>query len=153
MICQRIGLSLIESKIPLHIFLFLRPVQREVFPSALKWVGFFCDHVSEFPFPDMKKNFILSSSTRLWLFVSANCLRGALNTTISELFNTYIVLATQVIYCICRKISLKKENITDRYFRKLIPQEIDLVQTQILKQVNLIHHILFIELFNFRAFL
>ena len=54
-------------KIPFHIILFLKLDQNEVVISAIKWVGFFCDHVSDFSFPD-----ILSLSLTTFFETPAN---------------------------------------------------------------------------------
>ena len=40
----------IDSRILFHVFLFLRPVHRDVVKLIIKWVVFFFDHVSNFFF-------------------------------------------------------------------------------------------------------
>ena len=66
-ICEKIGSSLINLEIPLEIVLFLRPVQREVVTSAIKWMAFFCNHVSDFSFPDINNHHLfIFVSTNLW---------------------------------------------------------------------------------------
>ena len=65
-ICERIDLSLIDLKIPLHVFPFLRPVLREVVTSLRKWVEFiFVATCLTLPFHPHLVVFFLSLSRRL----------------------------------------------------------------------------------------
>ena len=57
-------LSLIDLTKLFSVFLFLRSIYREIIITAIKWVGFFGDHMSDFSFLSMT-NFIALSSLHL----------------------------------------------------------------------------------------
>ena len=69
-ICQRIDLSLNDLKLPLHIFLFLKLIQKIAVTLPIKRVEFYCDYMSDFSFLDMN-NFISFSLCHL----SSRCLQ------------------------------------------------------------------------------